>query len=336
MKLNINLGKSSYDILIEKNLIDNCAKYILDVYQNKNVYILTDSNVEKLYLESLIKALSKDFDVDYVVIPAGEENKNISTYAYVCEELIKKDIRRSHLLIGLGGGVVGDICGFVAATIYRGINYINIPTTLLSQMDSSIGGKTGIDFYDRKNILGAFKQPLLVLIDPSTLATLDKRELASGMGELIKHAAIGNKELWDILKTKPEITEDIIAMSLLVKKRVVEEDELDMGQRMILNFGHTFGHIIELKYGYKHGEAVAVGMLMAARYGIDMGITNPSVYTELYNILMLYNLPCDEYDYNQYLKEIAYDKKNIAGTINIVLVDEIGSTKIVKVNENSI
>ena len=219
------------------------------------------------------------------MIPHGEESKVLSTYAYVCEELIKKDIRRNNLLVALGGGVIGDLCGFVAATLYRGIPYVGIPTSLLSQMDSSIGGKTGIDFYNRKNIIGAFKQPSMVLIDPKVLNTLDIKEFNNGMGELIKHGAIGNKILLDLLFDKPMITEDIIYESLTVKKRVVELDEFDLKERMTLNFGHTFGHAIELKYGYKHGEAVAIGMLMAIEMGIDLGITDKSCYDIIYNII---------------------------------------------------
>ena len=336
MRLNINLEKSSYDIVIKRNVIADSLEYIKSVYTNKNIYIVTDSNVEKLYLDTLVKALENYYDVQSVVFDAGEENKNIDTYQYICEELINKGVRRDTLLIGLGGGVVLDMCGFVSATLYRGLNYINIPTTLLSMVDSSIGGKTGIDFLNRKNVLGAFKQPLLVLIDPSTLSTLDRREYASGMAELIKHAIIGDEKLWNALKNKEELTEEMIYNSLCVKKNVVEQDELDMGQRMILNFGHTFGHVLELKYGYKHGEAVALGMLMAISYGIDLGYTNPIIYDELKSMLKLYCLPTNEYSYEDYINEIVNDKKNIAGIINFILISEIGKIKVVKLDENKI
>ena len=176
-------------------MLNHLSDYIKDVYNKKKIFILTDDIVKDLYLDKVINSLSNDYDVDYVAIPNGEASKNISTYAYACEELINKGIKRNHLLLALGGGVIGDLCGFVAATLYRGIPYIGIPTTLLSQMDSSIGGKTGIDFAGRKNILGAFKQPSMVLIDPETLNTLDEREFNNGMGELIKHGAIGNYEV---------------------------------------------------------------------------------------------------------------------------------------------
>jgi len=335
-KLNINLKNSSYEIIIENDLINDVLKYIKNIYNNKKIYILTDDNVSKLYLDKVIKSLSKEYIVDYVVIPHGEESKVLSTYAYVCEELIKKDIRRNNLLVALGGGVIGDLCGFVAATLYRGIPYVGIPTSLLSQMDSSIGGKTGIDFYNRKNIIGAFKQPSMVLIDPKVLNTLDIKEFNNGMGELIKHGAIGNKILLDLLFDKPMITEDIIYESLTVKKRVVELDEFDLKERMTLNFGHTFGHAIELKYGYKHGEAVAIGMLMAIEMGIDLGITDKSCYDIIYNILKLYDLPTTKYSYKDYLNDVFYDKKNIAGTINFILLTKPGECIIHKITEEEI
>ena len=335
-KLNISLKDNSYDIYIEEGIINNASNYIKQVYNNKKVYIITDSNVEKLYLNQLIKALSNDFDVDYVVVKAGEESKCLSVYASVCEQLLEKNIRRNELLIALGGGVIGDLVGFVAATLYRGIPYVGIPTSLLSQMDSSIGGKTGIDFYNRKNIIGCFKQPSLVLIDPLTHKTLDKREFNNGMGELIKHAIIGNKDLFGKLQNKTVINEEVIYESLSVKRRLVELDPYDQKERMLLNFGHTFGHSIELKMGLKHGEAVGVGMLMAIKFGIDLGVTPKHLLKEVEDVLKLYELPCFDVDYKEYLKETLYDKKNLAGTVNFILTNKIGNVFIHKVKEDDL
>ena len=335
-QLKINLKDDSYDIFIENGLIDKASEYIKNVYKNKKVYIITDSNVEKLYLNQVMKSLEKDFIVDYVVIPAGEESKCLSVYSNVIEELIKKDIRRNELLLALGGGVIGDLVGFIASTLYRGLPYVSIPTSLLSQMDSSIGGKTGIDFYNRKNIIGCFKQPSLVLIDPLTHKTLEKREFNNGMGELIKHAVIGNNVLFNKLLNKAIIDEDIIYESLSVKKRVVEVDPFDQGMRMLLNFGHTFGHSIELKMNLKHGEAVAVGMLMAIKFGIDLGLTDSLIYNKVKEVLDLYELPSYEVNYKEYLSETMYDKKNLAGTINFVLVNKIGEAFIHKVKEDDL
>lgn len=335
-QLKINVKDDSYDIFIENGLIDKASEYIKNVYKNKKVYIITDSNVEKLYLNQVMKSLEKDFIVDYVVIPAGEESKCLSVYSNVIEELIKKDIRRNELLLALGGGVIGDLVGFIASTLYRGLPYVSIPTSLLSQMDSSIGGKTGIDFYNRKNIIGCFKQPSLVLIDPLTHKTLEKREFNNGMGELIKHAVIGNNVLFNKLLNKAIIDEDIIYESLSVKKRVVEVDPFDQGMRMLLNFGHTFGHSIELKMNLKHGEAVAVGMLMAIKFGIDLGLTDSLIYDQVKEVLDLYELPSYEVNYKEYLSETMYDKKNLAGTINFVLVNKIGEAFIHKVKEDDL
>ncbi len=335
-ELKINLKDKSYKIIISKGVLDEVNKYIKEVYNNKKVFIITDDNVSKLYLNKVINSLKNDFEVDYVVINHGEESKSINTYASVCEKLIDKGIKRNNLLIALGGGVIGDLTGFVAATLYRGIPYASIPTSLLSQMDSSIGGKTGIDFYSKKNILGAFKQPSIVLIDPNTLDTLDDREFNNGMGELIKHGAIGNYNLLMMLKNKPLIDENIIYESLTVKKKVVEIDEFDQKERMTLNFGHTFGHAIELKYGYKHGEAVAIGMLMALKMGIDLGVTDKSCYDVILNILKLYNLPTKEYDYKDYIKDILFDKKNIAGVINFIFLTTLGNSVIYKIEEEKL
>ena len=335
-ELNINLTNTSYKIVIEDNLLSHVNDYIKEVYKNKKIYILTDDVVEKLYLEKLMSSLKDDYELDYVSIAHGEESKNIQTYISVCEQLIDKGIKRNHLLLALGGGVIGDLCGFVAATLYRGIPYIGIPTSLLSQMDSSIGGKTGIDFANRKNIIGAFKQPSMVLIDPKTLQTLDEREFNNGMGELIKHGAIGNYKLLEMLKDKPNIDENIIYESLTVKRKVVEIDEFDLKERMTLNFGHTFGHAIELKYGYKHGEAVAIGMLMAIEMGVDLKVTDKSCYDAIKNILEKYNLPCTYYDYKEYLADVFYDKKNIAGTINFIFLTKLGECVIYKLTEDEI
>lgn len=334
-ELKVNLSKNSYSIFIEENLLSHLGDYIKRVYKNNKIFILTDDIVKELYLEKVMNALA-DYEIEYVVVANGESSKSLNTYAYVCEELLKKNIRRNHLLLALGGGVIGDLCGFVASTIYRGVPYIGIPTTLLSQMDSSIGGKTGIDFYGRKNILGAFKQPLMVLIDPKTLNTLNEDDFISGMGELIKHGAIGNKLLLDKLIENKDINEDIIYESLSVKKKVVEIDEFDQKERMILNFGHTFGHAIELKYGYKHGIAVGIGMRMALEMGVDLGVTSKEALLVINELLDSYKFPQVTYNYKEYLKDVIYDKKNLAGVINFIFVTKLGECVIYPIKEGEI
>ncbi len=335
--LNINLKERSYDIIIEDNLLDKIDYYINNVYQNKKIYIITDSNVSKYYLDKVMKVLEKSYIVKSVVIEAGEQSKCFDTYNEVCQKLLDLDIRRNELLLALGGGVVGDLTGFIAATLYRGLHFINVPTSLLSQMDSSIGGKTGIDFYNRKNIIGCFKQPLTVLIDPKTLDTLPKHEYISGMGELIKHAVIGSETLINkLLDSNLVIDEQVIKESLIVKKNVVEIDEFDQKERMYLNFGHTFGHIIEMKYNLSHGHAVGVGMLLEVMFGIDLNVTNKKCFDILNNILLKYGFTYDNLDYKDYLKDIIYDKKNLAGVINFVLIEDFSKPILYKISEDSI
>ncbi|MDE7264136.1 MAG: 3-dehydroquinate synthase [Anaeroplasmataceae bacterium] len=334
-QLRIRLKENSYNIFIEDDILFHLSFYIKEIYQNKKIYLITDDIVEKHYVE-LVKNSLKNYEIEIVVVPHGETSKSIEVYSSVIKQLLDLDIRRNELLLALGGGVIGDLTGFVAATLYRGLPYVSIPTSLLSQMDSSIGGKTGIDFYDRKNIIGCFKQPKLVLIDPKTLHTLPKREWNNGMGELIKHAAIGNPKLFTMLKHKPEITEDIIYQSLCVKQEVVEKDEFDTKERMLLNFGHTFGHAIELKLKLKHGEAVALGMLMILQFGMDVGVTNQACYKELKNILKQYELPYEEPNYKDYLVEIAKDKKNLAGVIQLILLKDIGNPLFYPIKESDL
>lgn len=332
-KLEIDLKNQSYDIFIEEGALSHLSFYIKRIYSGKKVYVITDDQVARYYLKEVVLELEACYEVESIEIPHGEASKSISMYQQVAEVLLSKNIHRNELLIALGGGVVGDLTGFIAATLYRGLPYVNIPTSLLSQMDSSIGGKTGIDFANHKNILGAFHQPKLVVIDPKTLNTLPKEEFSNGMGELIKHAVIGNPSLFKALKEKPAITEEIIEESLKVKKRVVELDPLDQKERMLLNFGHTFGHVIELKMNLKHGQAVALGMLMAIQMGIDLGVTLKGLYQEVEVVLNLYELPCERMNYHAYLKEALMDKKNLAGILNFILIEEIGKPLIYPMDE---
>ena len=335
-KLPINLGVDSYDIVIEDDLLFHLSFYIEKIYHNDKIFIVTDDNVSKYYLETVKKALAPRYNLEWVIFSSGETSKNFETYLKIIDELLAKNIRRNHLLLGLGGGVVGDITGFVAATLYRGLPYVNVPTSLLSQMDSSIGGKTGIDYAGRKNIIGAFKQPKLVLIDPKTLNTLPQKEFNNGMGELIKHALIGDIGLFTTLLTRPFINEDIIYESLLVKKKVVELDPYDQKERMLLNFGHTFGHVIELKENIKHGEAVGLGMLMAIKLGIDLGITKADCLPLLSKLLELYDLPFELYNYKDYLEAVAQDKKNLAGVLNFILIEDIAKPIMYPIEEKKL
>lgn len=336
MILKMNLGPNSYDIVIKKDVYNNINEEIKAVYDKQKIYIITDSNVGPLYLNKIKNELH-DFKVYSVCVEAGEQSKSFETYKEVLTKLLDLEIKRGELLIALGGGVIGDLTGFVASSIYRGNPYIQIPTSLLAQMDSSIGGKTGIDFYGRKNIIGAFKQPLKVIIDPNALETLPKVEFNNGMGELIKHGCIGNRKLLDmLLNSDVKITEEIIYESLCVKKNIVEIDPFDLKERMFLNFGHTFGHIVELEGHLRHGEAVANGMLMAIQMGIDLGLTNPSCYDTLKKILLKYDLPIKNYDYKEIIKSTVYDKKNIAGEVSFILISDFGAVFAKKFSESEL
>lgn len=334
----VDLKNNPYKIHIEDNLIDNALPYIKEVYKNKEIYIVSDKRVAAIYLDRLIKGLD-GYECKSVVIEGYEKAKSIKVYESVCRKLINLGIRRDHLLIALGGGVIGDLTGFISATLYRGIKYVQIPTSLLAQTDSSIGGKTGIDIPEGKNLLGAFNQPLCVLIDPLTLKTLPKREMICGLAELIKHGMIRNKQILDNLMFKDMVTEDILYDSILVKRDIVINDEFDRGERMLLNFGHTFGHAIEKKTKYKkynHGEAVALGMLMAVKLGEYLGITPKAVYPELVKIYEQFELPKELLDIKDYLNLIFVDKKNLAGKMHFIIIEQIGKGIIYEIDEKDI
>ncbi len=319
-KININLS-NSYDIIIDYNI--DVKKYISNVYKNKNIFLITDDNI-KCHEENLLNKLT-DYEVKVIRIKASEENKSLITYNEIINQLIKNNITRDSLIIGLGGGVLGDIASFVASTILRGVKYISIPTTLLSQVDSSIGGKTALNVDSKKNIIGTFYQPTLVLIDISYLSTLSKEEYNNGLGEVIKCGIIKDKEILSLLKENSDI-EKIIYQCLLVKKYFVEKDQYDLNERMILNFGHTFGHVIELEKNIKHGFAVIEGMLLVLQYGIDLNITNNEVLEVLINLLNDLDISFNNYNYKDYINKINYDKKCFEDYINFILIKELNIT----------
>ena len=327
---------NKYQIIINDGLIDNLGEEIKKVYNNQNVYIITDKRVAAYYLDRVCDSLHM-FKIKSIIIEGYEESKSLECYANVCEQLINSGAVRGELLVALGGGVIGDLVGFIAATLYRGMPFVQIPTSLLAQVDSSIGGKTGIDFLGHKNIIGAFNQPILVLIDPTVLSTLPLRELKNGFGEVIKHALISSKDLFDLINvTKLDVSEEIIYRNLLIKKEHVLKDEFDKNERMKLNFGHTFGHIIELKYKRLHGEAVLDGVLCAIDYAIDLNILDKKVKDEVVSLYKNLELDYKEYDYHEFLPDFKYDKKNIAKTINLILIDEIGHCFIYPVGESEL
>ena len=310
-----------YPIIIERDCLNRINNY-LDL-KDKKVLIITDNGVPTIYLDALTKQISNAYTY---VIKQGEASKNFDNYKDILEYMVNNKFTRTDCVIALGGGVVGDLSGFVAGSYMRGITFYNIPTTLLSQVDSSIGGKCAIDFLGFKNNVGCFNSPKAVLIDPNTLKTLDKRQFNAGMAEVIKMAATSNKNLFSLLRdTKSENIEQIITEALLIKKQVVEADPFEENLRKVLNFGHTIGHAIESINEGKllHGECVALGMT----YMVSKEAKEALLY-----VLNKYNLPTKiDLDVDKVIDLIKVDKKASGDMVSIVYVEKIGSFEFKKI-----
>lgn len=327
--IQIDVSSASYEIKAGYDVLKKLPEFLKEADIKGKIAIITDTNVAPLYLEKLNSILSEaGTDCCDIILPAGEEFKTLDTVSSIYEKLNENKITRKDIILAFGGGVTGDISGFCAATYLRGISYIQVPTTLLSMVDSSIGGKTGVDLKSGKNLVGAFKQPKLVVADFSLLKTLPKEQIASGMAEIIKAGFIRDKELVELLVNSDNFekdVEDFILRAINVKKEVVEIDEFEKYERMLLNFGHTFGHAIEKYYGFKgitHGEAVAIGMCLITK--------NDSVKALLEKILEKYNLRTStDIPDSKIVEFCKNDKKALKDSINIVVVEEIGNGKIV-------
>ena len=318
MRIEVNCSRN-YPIIIEKGCLKDVKKYIND---NRKIMIISDDMVPQAYLESL-KSQFKNCDIK--IVKHGENAKSFEIYEDCLRTLLKLNYSRHDLIIALGGGVVGDLAGFVAATYKRGMDFINIPTTTLSQIDSSIGGKVAINVDGIKNCVGAFYQPSLVLIDPEVLKTLSKRHYNNGLVEAIKAGLIGDEYLFNLFEEDHLDIEQIIYRSLLVKKAIVEQDEKEEGIRKILNFGHTFGHAYESYYhlhDYYHGECVALGMMVV--------LDDEEIKKRLASILHKLDIStsCDA-NRNEILNLLLNDKKANQDMIDLIKVDKIGEAKIV-------
>ncbi len=323
----------AYDVLVERGLLRRCGEIIKELVSAETCVIITDDNVDKYYSGTVQQSLQANgFRTVKFVFPHGETSKNAQTLLNIYSFLCQNEITRSDCLIALGGGVVGDITGFAAATFLRGLPYIQIPTSLLAQVDSSVGGKTAIDLPEGKNLVGAFKQPAVVLCDPDTLSTLPETFLIDGMGEVIKYGMIADAELFRKLCTYdlqsiPEHFDEIIPVCIAIKRDVVAEDELDTGLRMILNFGHTLGHAIEAYYHYEtytHGCAVAAGMCLMTKY-----CNSPQEYQKLKACTERYHLP---YGVPAPIQELVSlcgnDKKRAGAKLRYIVCDPIGKAEI--------
>jgi len=345
-RVDVNLGKDSYEIKIQRGSLRKLGESLKEIYKGEKLALVTDSNVNEIYGEKIIKILENSgYAVCKVVIPAGEESKNLRTLEKIYDELIESGIKRGNLILSFGGGVVGDITGFAAATLYRGVDYIQIPTTLLSQVDSSVGGKVAVDSRHGKNLIGNFYHPKAVFIDPDLLKTLSPRFFSDGMAEVIKYGCIRDSELFERLAnyTKEELEENLekeIRVCCEIKARIVEADEKDKGERMLLNFGHTLGHAIEKHYDFKeisHGEAVAVGMYEIIKIGEMLNLTREDESEKLRKVLEKYNLPIKvEVKNSELIDSMKIDKKNIGGKINFIFIEEIGKSFIKKIDEDEI
>ena len=334
MKMRVNLEKDSYDIVIEKGILDHALSSISSLFEGERIVIISDDNVYPLYGEKLKKQLSEKYTVGEIVIPHGEPSKQFDHLPELYSKLLAYHMTRTDLIIALGGGVVGDLAGFGAATFLRGIKFIQIPTSLLAQVDSSVGGKVAVDVPEGKNLVGAFKHPLLVLIDPLTLKTLDPHFIKDGMGEVIKYGCIkdeaffermANYENFDALY---EDIDEIIYRCVDIKRDVVEKDLFDFGDRLCLNFGHTIGHAIEQHYHYEkysHGEAVAIGMVAITRIAEEQGLTKKGTADRIVEVLRHYDLPLKaDVNTKELLEAISHDKKNINKSFSFVLLKDIG------------
>ena len=336
--LNVELADKSYPIYIGSNLLSS-KSLLSDHIQGKQVMIVTNSTIAPLYLEKLKDALS-DFNVESVVLPDGEEFKTLETLNKVFDALLKAKFDRSSTLVALGGGVVGDIAGYAAASYQRGVNFIQVPTSLLSQVDSSVGGKTGVNHELGKNMIGAFYQPKAVIIDVDTLDTLSDQEYSAGMAEVIKYGLLGNADFFYMLETNIEsimarnkdLIIEIIFNSCKDKASIVALDEFERGKRALLNLGHTFGHGIENAFGYGnylHGEAVSIGMVMATKLSMDEGYLSNEDAIRVESILSKADLPISikkSIGSETLIEAMSLDKKSIDGKIRLVLLKALGDS----------
>lgn len=341
MQLEIPLGGKPYNVFFGENRLAE-AGTLLAKWHGRKAAIVTDSRVSDLYLDKLREVLeSAGIKTVAFIVPEGEKSKNPYQLISLYDDLIDAKISRKDLIIALGGGVVGDLTGFLAATYLRGVDLVQVPTTLLSQVDSSIGGKVAVDLKKGKNLIGTFYHPSLVIIDTSTLKTLDTRQLSAGLAEVVKYALIKDAKLFDQLSSLKgvngiwQIIDEIIVSSLKVKRDYVLKDPEDKGPRMELNFGHTFGHALEAASEYDtllHGEGVAIGMVRAALLGEKLGITSKGLAAKIGELLSKLDLPTEvpgETNIDLVREAIFRDKKvSEDDAVNMVFIKDIGEAMI--------
>ena len=336
MVINVNASRS-YDIEIGRNLLEKIGGDILAIKEKCNVCIVSDDIVSSLYGDVVFNSLKKaGFNVCVFTIPHGEKSKNIKSFSEILEYLASQNFKRNDLIVALGGGVVGDLAGFVAASYMRGIDFVQVPTTLLAMIDSSVGGKTAIDLPNGKNLVGAFYQPIKVIIDLKTLDSLPCTEYKNGMGEGIKYAMLMDNELESIVGEGVTCSSNVdrfVELCIRYKKYIVEEDEKESNLRRLLNLGHTFAHAIEKLSGYEipHGLAVAQGLKIISDISIKQGKLAPCAYEKLTMLLDRYDMHIEkEYSMKDMLDVIKLDKKAEGEYINVVMPYAFGDCRIEK------
>lgn len=339
-ELQVGLGERSYPIFIQTNCLDKIGADLAVRQVGKRYGIVSDDKVAALYSQRLLVAFrNAGIHADLFVFPHGEANKTLATIGNLAGHLAQAGFDRKDALIALGGGVTGDITGFLASSYMRGIPFVQVPTTLLAQVDSSVGGKTGVDIPEGKNLVGAFYQPKAVYIDPAVLKSLDRQDLLSGIAEVIKYGVIRDAAFFhflehnreQVLALSPSVLEQMISTCCTIKADVVERDEREGGLRRILNYGHTIGHAVEAASSFlmRHGFAVAIGMVAAAKLSAKKGLLSSEDVQRISSLIALYGLPVDvpqDLDKSTIKAYLKTDKKVLAGKVHYILPEAIGST----------
>ncbi|MFC1569925.1 3-dehydroquinate synthase [bacterium] len=346
----LDLGERSYPILIQNNILSKITTHLKGHAPAEHAIIISDQTVSKLYGQTVLDTLSiNGIQVNQFVVNDGEDSKSWKTMGDLLTQCIQTGLKRDGLIIALGGGIIGDLAGFVAATYLRGVNFIQIPTSLLAQVDSSVGGKVGINHPLGKNLIGNFYQPRLVLIDPMTLITLDKREMWAGMGEVVKYGLIWSEEFFTNIETNlhtlaelknMDAVTDMLSFCCRAKADVVEKDEKEGGLRRILNFGHTLGHALEAVTDYhyfKHGEAVVYGMHWAAWVSWQEKLISDADFQRIETLLKQFPIPYlpENLTVNNLISKTKIDKKQTDKGLNLILLEAIGKTRILPVDDIS-
>lgn len=348
-KIIVELEDRSYPIVIERGALDAVGTRLSSLGFAGQAVVVTNALVGGLYAGRVVKSLEQAGIAPFIItLPDGERYKTLKTVSRVYDALVKRRVERITPVIALGGGVIGDMAGFVAATYLRGVPFIQVPTTLLSQVDSSVGGKTGVNHPDGKNLIGAFYQPRAVFIDPETLNTLNEREFKAGLAEVIKYGVICDEKFFCFLERNAKALIQrgtalikAIKRSCEIKAAVVASDEREAGLRAILNFGHTFGHAIEASSGYgriKHGEAVSIGMLLAARFSFERGLCGAEAHGRLEKLLLSLGMKTrmPRLPVPALMRAMTFDKKVSNGCLRFVLAREIGSVEVRQVEAREV